>query len=271
MKRAILMTLLLTLFSTSSVQQIEGATGSTLVRAAHTSPGTPELDITLAQRATASNAPAFDATPTSFTALQYKQVTDFVEIPVGEYDIALEHNGQVIHKTTVTFAPSVYYTLAAAGLWLPEEFGGTANEESGFWQWLTDLFGGGPAQGNLALRLELFPEELSVQLQENEQMVRAIHLAPGMEPFDIVVPATDTVLIADLAFTQASTLQPVAGDPGGLEVRMAGSRAMVLELPDAAREPGTLTTIFLVGTPVEEAPLAALVVSHPPLVPPVTD
>jgi hypothetical protein len=49
---------------------------------------------------------------------------------------------------------------------------------------------------------------------------------------------------------------------GDLQVRMAGSDAVVADLAELDLTPGMIHTVILTGTPIEDVPLRAIVVSN---------
>jgi rhodanese-related sulfurtransferase len=75
---------------------------------------------------------------------------------------------------------------------------------------------------------------------------RFIHLSPDAPAVDITL--TDgTVLFGDYEFKEYADFTPFPADTYGLQVRLAGTTTVVLELPDIMLEDGMIYTIFAKG------------------------
>ncbi|MFW5748918.1 MAG: DUF4397 domain-containing protein [Chloroflexota bacterium] len=78
------------------------------VRVAHLSSGTPAVDVYI------------DGELTSIQGLEFPQITDFVELPVGSYDVAVTAAGEPLESAVLTFELDVeggaYLTAAAIGI-----------------------------------------------------------------------------------------------------------------------------------------------------------
>ncbi len=76
--------------------------------------------------------------------------------------------------------------------------------------------------------------------------VRFVHLSPNAPAVDIAV-TSGPVLFANKSFKQYSAFTPVAAGTYNLEVRPAGSSAVVLPLPGITLQAGRIYTVFAKG------------------------
>ena len=76
--------------------------------------------------------------------------------------------------------------------------------------------------------------------------VRFIHLSPDAPAVDITL--TDgTVVFGDYIFKEASAFTPLNAATYNLQVRLAGTSTVVLELPNIALTAGKIYTVFAKG------------------------
>jgi Cu-Zn family superoxide dismutase len=278
-----------------------------LVRAAHLSPNAEGVSITL----TGTGEGVQQLAPEPLSDLAYRDTTDYLEVPAGEYDVAVQTQGGTLQET-LTLSPGLRYTVAAIGLVIPEELGQQAEDEGGFFDFLGDLFTDEENRSALALRLVTFEDDVvanapglnpgllaprapltpanrntatggamtggtmtggaDVAGQERQfSYVRLVHAAPGTAPVTLESSAAagdqePTAFVSDLAFGEASGFTPFnQADVGNLEVSLQGSEAgaLTLGLENVSLEPGSAHTLFVIGTPTNEAPLEVLSVSSP--------
>lgn len=268
MKRSSSLGIVLALFSllwlTAGAQDAaqEPAEAVAMVRAIHLSPNAPEVSLTLAGTAEDGAVVA----PDEFSALSYQDSTEYVQLPAGEYTATVSAEGAPVLEQTVSFGADTAYTLTALGLVLPGEDAEADEGGDGFFDWLQGLFGGDDDQRDaLALRLEVIQDDLDRSLLEGETSLRAVHASPGTEAIDIAFENERGSLIGGLSYGEASryvTTELLEGE-GHLVVRIAGSSAVALDLSDVGLEPGTVNTILVTGTSLEDAPLSAIVLSNP--------
>jgi hypothetical protein len=231
------------------------------VRLAHFSPNANELTVELAPT---SEDVAFTAD--AFDPIAYQTFTEYMEVPAGNYVVTATGSEDVgALEEEFSFARGNYYTLAAIGMVLPPEAQAEAEEdgeeeEGAFVGFFRNLFGGnGDAdRDRLALQFSLFQDDLTRAPEEGESLVRLVHAAPGTEPGDLAVMGEQGTLIDGVAFGNASRYEGFEGSMSELEVRLAGSRAATLVLDQLNLESGNLNTVYLVGTPVEQAPVEVL-------------
>jgi hypothetical protein len=231
------------------------------VRLAHFSPNANDLTVELAPT---SEDVAFTAD--AFEPISYQSFTEYVEVPAGNYMVTATGSEDVgTLEEEFSFARGNYYTLAAIGMVLPPEAQAEAEEdgeqeEGAFVGFFRNLFGGnGDAdRDRLALQFSLFEDDLARTPEEGESLVRLVHAAPGTEAADLAVMGEQGTLVDGIAFGNASRYENFEGSMSELEVRLAGSRAATLVLDQLSLEAGNLNTIYLVGTPVEQAPVEVL-------------
>lgn len=296
--RGTLLTLII-LFSLGWAQQ--EVQDNAFVRVAHLSPNAEQVSITLASTEEGGQ----QLSPEELSSLSYRDATDYLQVPEGEYDVAVE-TPQGTLQETLTFNSGVYYTVAAIGLVIPENLGqeDAQQEGGGFFGFLNNLFGGEEDRDALELRLVSYEDEFvtattvqptapgvtpdapaaapvqpgtatggaAVGQAEPVQTarVRLVHAAPGTAPVSLVgvvegQEQEDNVFVSDLPFAESSSYNDLsAAGVGNYEVRLEGSKAVALDLSDISLEPGDIYTLFVIGTPTEEAPLEVLSLSSQP-------
>lgn len=199
-----------------------------------------------------------------FMGIGYLEATDHVPVLASAYDVVVElADAEVpgIDVGTLSSFPGEYLTIALIGLVEPGEADRPA-EEGGFLAWLEDLFT--VDDEGLALRALVLSDHLTAFMAEHEAEVRVVHAAPGAQAFDLVfVSAAEATALHTVAYGDVSGYASVAPADGVLEVRAAGSDAVVAAIPADEVRVGMIHTVFVTGTPVEEVPLRAFVVSNP--------
>lgn len=223
------------------------------VRAVHLSPNAPEVAIELRSE--------MDDTVITEEGLSYRDSTDFISLTPGSYTVSVLADGEMVLEEQLSFGGNAYHTVSVIGLVLPDE--ALEDEPEGFFEWLTGLFAD-DGQDALALRLEVHTDELFVALEPGERRIRALHAAPGTAPIDLAVQGERGAIIGNLAFGQLSGYHTLDDEVGALEVRVAGSRAQLLDLADVELAAGQIHTLFIVGTPLEDVPLELVVLSDMP-------
>lgn len=305
--------LVLAALLTFAFAQNEQPPEAAFVRIAHLSPSpnAQEVSVTL----TSTDEGGQSLSPEPLSNLSYRDTTDYVEVPAGEYEVAVEMPEGTLQET-LSFTTGLYYTVAAIGLVIPENLGEQQeDEEGGFFSFLNNLFGGGGEDDRDALELRLVSYEdefvtataqpaapgaapgapaqpgtpaspaqpgavtggAAVGQAEVVQFarVRLVHAAPGTAPVSLVSMGgqegqgqegeqEENVLITDLPFSEVSSYNDLnPADVGNLEVRIEGSRAAALSLDNVSLEPGDIYTLFVIGTPTEQAPLEVLSLGSP--------
>lgn len=161
-------------------------------------------------------------------ALVYPEITDYLKVPAGDRDVQVTPAGAdepVVIGATLTLSEGTAYTVAATGLLGDEDL------------------------APLVLVDDRNPEVDTVK-------VRFAHTSPDAPGVDIAVTG-GPVLFNSVAFRETSEYLRV--DPGNydLEVRVAGTTDVALELPGVRLLGGTNYTVFAIGLLADET-LAAL-------------
>jgi hypothetical protein len=91
----------------------------------------------------------------------------------------------------------------------------------------------------------------------NRAHVRFVHASPNAPAVDIAVKG-GPVLFQNIAFRQVGTYTPVPAGTYDLEVRVAGTNTVALEVPQVRLSAGTVYTVYAVGLVGEQPALEAL-------------
>ena len=131
--------------------------------------------------------------------------------------------------------------------------------------WLRGVFGGDDGTDAYTLDVLVLEDDLFQTTLDNESLVRVVNAAPGTEQVTLAVSGESGSLTGNAAYGNATGTNRVnaAEFSGPLELRLGGSRAATIALEEVTLTPGTVNTVYLVGTPVEDAPLRAIVLSTP--------
>jgi hypothetical protein len=179
------------------------------------------------------DAPAVDVYVNGQLALSnlaFGAFSGWVALPAGEHQIQVTATGAAIDTAVidanVTLESGIAYQVAATGL--------LANITPQIYQ--TDLG----------------------ELDANTARVRVIHASPDAPVVDVAVKGGD-VLIPVLAFPNASDALDVPAGSYDLEVRVAGTTDVALDLPGVALEGGMVYDVFAVGQ-VADGSLTVLVI-----------
>lgn len=179
------------------------------------------------------DAPAVDVYVDGQLALSnlaFGAFSGWVALPAGEHQIQVTATGAAIDTAvidaTATLDAGVAYQVAATGL--------LAN-----------------------ITPEIFETDLSA-LAADTARVRVIHASPDAPAVDIAVAGGD-VLIPGLSFPDASDELEVPAGSYDLEVRVAGTTDVALDLPGVTLEAGMVYDVFAIGE-VADGSLAVLVI-----------
>ena len=177
------------------------------------------------------DAPAVDVWVNGSVVLNdvpYKAVSDYLKLPAGVHVIEVSPAGEkepIVIDATVTLNANTSYTVAATGLL---------------------------SEGDLAPILLI--DNRSVVMSNSK--VRFVHTSPDAPAVDVAL-AGGSVLFKEAAFREASDYLELPADTYDLEVRVAGTLDVALDLPGVTLEGGTNYTVFAIGT-LEEGTLEAL-------------
>ncbi len=189
------------------------------VRVLHASPDAPTVDIYANGNRIAQN-------------LAYKDITDYLAVPAGNYQIEVFPAGQTTDPvifTNLSIPVGSVYTIAATGL-----------------------------LANLALYP--IPEEYSPPTNGRNSYVRVVHLSPNAPPVDIVLP-NGTKLFEDVEYEEFTGYIRVNPGEYTLQVKPTGMDQVVLTVPNVMLKPGEIYSVYAVGLVGEQPPLEALLFS----------
>lgn len=217
------------------------------------------------------NAGASNVVLTSSTAghderhvveLDFMEVTEYQRLPEGRFEITVEPVGRdgdgMVMADQLHTIPGGVYTVALVGLVLDEPEGETA-PGGALLDWIQGQFTSD--RPDLALRALVLDDAGGSAPGPERVAYRIVHVAPGTDRVELVhVRDDDADVLEGVSYLEASGFSDVEPNVGALEVRAAGSTATIDVLPQDQHAPGLIHTVFLVGTPIEEAsPLRALV------------
>jgi Domain of unknown function (DUF4397) len=196
----------------SSTQSQMGAaqTGTAMVRVAHLSPNTPNVDIWLDGKVVEAlkNVP-------------FKAVSGYLSIPAGKHDVAVYAAGTTsnppIDVKGLTLEAKAY-TVAAVG-----------------------LLGSSGAQ---ALKPAVFVDDLSAKA--GKARVRVIHASPDAPAVDVAVQG-GAVVVPNLSYPNATGYLELDAGAYPLEIRAAGMAAAVFKFSTPALAANKIYTVFAVG------------------------
>jgi hypothetical protein len=175
------------------------------VRIVHASPDAPAVDIWVDGEV-------------AIPGLAFGEATDYVELPAGDYDVAVTPAGagaeDAVIEATLTLEGGMAYTVAAVGE--------VADIEP--LVLVDDLTA--PADGMAH--------------------VRVVHASPDAPDVDVAV-ADGPVLIEGLAFKADSGYLPVDAMSYDLEVRPAGTEDVAIDIAGFNAEAGTVYTVMAIG------------------------
>jgi hypothetical protein len=181
-----------------------------MVRVAHLSPNTPNVDIWV-------NGKVVDA----LKNVPYKAVSGYLSLPVGKYDIAVYAAGSTSNPPIDVKGLALEgkaYTVAAVGT----------------------LGGAGAA----ALKPSVFVDDLSVKA--GKARVRVIHASPDAPAVDVAVQG-GAVIVPNLSYPSATGYLDLDAGTYPLEIRAAGAAAAVFKFSTPALMAGKVYTVFAIG------------------------
>jgi hypothetical protein len=176
------------------------------------------------------NAPAVDVWVNdgkAFTNAPFKGITDYATLNIGTYNVKVVPTGAtepVVIGADLTLEAKDY-TVVAVGLLENIEPLVLVDNNSA------------PASG--------------------KAHVRFVHASPNAPAVDIAVKGGQT-LFSNIAFKGVGGYLPVDAGTYNLEVRLAGTNTVALDVPGVALNDGTVYTIFAMGLAGGEPALAAV-------------
>lgn len=230
------------------------------VRVLNLSPNAGSIDFNLEYNTDETVQPTI---PDFMQNVEYGNGGNYADVPAGSYTLHLPGQPDVDHDFTVNAGK--FYTLVVYGLELPPEAEADARNEGGFMGWLRGLFGGDDGSDAYHLDIQLLEDNLFHNNLENEAIVRVMNAAPGAEDVELAVTGETGTLSGAASYGEVTGTDRLDTSEftGPLELRLSGSRAATIPLEDVSLNAGTVNTVFLVGTPIEDAPLHGIVLSTP--------
>jgi len=187
---------------------VAAADSKAMIRVLHASPDAPAVDIYVD-----------DAIVQGWTNVPFGTLSDYMAVPAGSYNVKVYATGDTttaVIDTDATVAAGKSYTIAASGL-----------------------------LGDNSLQAYVFVDEPN--LDAGKSLVRVVHLSPDAPAVD-VAPDGGAALISNLEFPNATgyaALDPAAYD---LEVRLAGTNTVALDLDPITVDAGKAYSVFAIGS-----------------------
>jgi hypothetical protein len=209
------------------------------VRIAHLSPDTPAVDICLAPAGGAFDKSLLKSLGAN-DGLAYPQVTTYVDLPVGAYDVRIVHAtasgcgiGAVPDTKNVAIHNDLTATVAAIGV----------------------LDKSGAAANNPGLQLAVFVDDTAVTAGKTK--LRFIHASPGTPAVDVGLGsgASFTKVFANVQFGNVATSAGIDGygfvetSPvtSAVAARLANQSSDALVVPSVTLDVNAIATAFAIG------------------------
>lgn len=157
----------------------------------------------------------------------YKDNSSYLQLSPGKYQLDIYPAGEMVSTVIskkLIIEPGRMYTAAISG-------------------------------ASTKLRLTVFEDQPSTPIGETK--VRFIHLSPDAPAVDIVSTNGDPIF-QDVSFRQASTYLGLVPMTVTMEARIAGTKNIVLTIPDVRLEPNNAYSVVAVGTVKGDPPLEIL-------------
>lgn len=230
------------------------------VRVLNLSPNAGAVDFNLVNKDDNAEQPNI---PDFMRGVEYGGHGTYAPVAPGTYTLNLPGAPQEEHDIRV--AADRYYTVVVTGLELPPEAQAEGEDEGGFMGWLRGLFGADDSRDVHGLNVMLLEDNLHQGNLDGHILVRVVNAAPGTEEVSLARTGDSDALTGTANYGNATGYNNL--DPneynGQLELRLGGSQAVTVPLDTLNLAPGSVNTVFLTGTPVEDAPLRAIVLSTP--------
>ena len=166
----------------------------------------------------------------TFNMINYKNATQYAHLSSGNHNLDVyltEDRSKPIISAVLPVEPNIFYTVSAAG----------KNEA-----------------------ITLLPYIDNTFLPNNESKARFVHLTSELPALDLAVKDGD-VVFGDISYSELSdylSLSPMTVD---LEVRLSGTKNVILSLPNLKFEPNKIYHIILTGTTEGERSLEAIIIN----------
>jgi hypothetical protein len=219
---------------------VGGAPERARIRIAHLSPDTPAVDVCLAPEGTGAFGRPLLKSLGSASGLSYAQLTTYVDLPTGKYDVRIIHatatgcgTGAVPDTKSVGLHNGLVATVAAIGVLDPT----------------------GPAAANPGLQLAVYVDATTVGAANTK--LRFVHASPGTPNVDVGILSGGifTKIFANVAFGGIGTNAPL--DTYGfietgattvtISARVANTHSDALVIPNVQLPQGSILTAFAIG------------------------
>lgn len=201
-----------------TVNPYRGMQMNSLIRVLHASPNSPAVDVYANGNLIVKN-------------LAYKEVSSYLPVPSGNYNIKVFPTGQTkkpVINTNINIPENSVFTIAAIGT-LPN--------------------------------ISLFPIQQPITGQNSgKSCVRFVHLSPNAPAVDIQL-SDGTKVFTNVAFKGIAKYISVNAGTYTFKVVPTGTNNVVLTVPNIKLNPNNYNTIYAVGLVGESPPLEAILVS----------
>jgi hypothetical protein len=178
------------------------------IRIAHASPDAPAVDVYVNDSAVIEE-------------LEFRQVTDYLEIPAAEYTVAVN----VAETNTTVFGP-VNVELAAED-YTAVALGEVMSTDTGF-------------------TVSVYEDTNGATTSDGDARIRAIHASPDAPPIDVTVKNGAVTLFNGFSFGESSDYTIVSAGEHKIEIRLTSSEKIVFKAVLTLDEGGTYT-VFAEG------------------------
>jgi hypothetical protein len=193
------------------------------------------------------------------------EMTDDVALTEGDYELVIDvAESPIVLPQALSAVRGRSYTVVLVGLVAAD---GTAEaDDGGFFAWLEGLFT--PDRPELGLQALVLDDVAPMVLGPQEMRLRIVHAAPGTAEVELVQVANGAVHVLGTAeYLDIGGFHTVLHGAGRFEIRAVGTAAPIIELEAVGFEPALTHTVLLTGTPIEEVPLQAMVLTFAPVDP----
>lgn len=161
--------------------------------------------------------------------IEYMELTPYVEVPKGEYNFMVVPNGAtepVVIDATLKLRPFRDYTIVAVN-------------------YLDSI-------------MPIVLEDNRLKVPPKQSKIRFVHASPDAPAVDIAIKG-GPVIFENYSFAESSKYMMVAPGEYDLEVRVAGTDIVALDIPVIELKENTAYTAFAVGELADESLTAKLV------------
>ena len=207
-------------YSNNSNYYVRAMQMDAIVRVFHTVPNAPNVDVYANGNLIVQD-------------LGYKEMSDYLPIPAGDYNIQVYPTGETqnpVINTNVYVPENTIHTVAAIGT-LPN--------------------------------ISLFPiPEAEAYSSSDRACLRFVHLSPNAPSVDIALP-DGTVILNNVSYMDITNYVCVPAGTYAFNVNLTGTDNVALSLKNIRLDPDTFYTVYAVGLAGDTPQLEAVLVSEP--------